>query len=173
MFREDDLVVYPTQGVGQIERIDHKNIGGADCEFYIVRIRSNNITLMVPVNNAANVGLRPLVSSQKAQSILQTLREDLEKTVLTGQNWNRRFREYSERLKSTDLSVVCEVMRELLLIGRGKELSFGERRLLEQAMNLVCGEVGTVLDMNVENLREEMMTLYAPLPIEEETQESA
>lgn len=167
MFKEEDLVVYPTQGVGQIERIDHKSIGGVECEFYIVRIRANNITLMVPVQNSINVGLRPLVSDTDARNILEVLRHDIDRAVFTGQNWNRRFREYSERLKSPDLKIVCDVLRELLLIGRGKQLSFGERRLLEQAMNLVCGELSEVLAISVNELRNELMALYAPFVAEE------
>ena len=137
MFTSEQLVVYPAQGVGQIERIDSQNIGGSACDFYIVRIRANSITLMVPVKNASNVGLRTLVSTKEAEHIWEALRNNPQQTVHTGQNWNRRFREYSERLKSPDLSIVANVLRELLLIGRTKDLSFGERRLLEQAMSLV------------------------------------
>ncbi|WP_165077327.1 MULTISPECIES: CarD family transcriptional regulator [unclassified Desulfovibrio] len=161
MFSPDKLVVYPAQGVGRIERIDHKDIGGIACEFYIVRIRANNITLMVPVHNAVNVGLRPLITRKEASRILDMLRSDRERTVFTGQNWNRRFREYSERLKSPELAVVADVLRELLLIGRTKELSFGERRLLEQAMSLVGGELAEVLGLSAEELRDELTALYA------------
>ncbi|WP_308620429.1 CarD family transcriptional regulator [uncultured Desulfovibrio sp.] len=161
MFAPDNLVVYPAQGVGRIERIDHKDIGGVACEFYIVRIRANNITLMVPVHNAVNVGLRRLITRKEANRILDVLRSDRERTVFTGQNWNRRFREYSERLKSPDLAVVADVLRELLLIGRNKELSFGERRLLEQAMSLVGGELAEVLGLSQDELREELLALYA------------
>ncbi|MCD7983280.1 MAG: CarD family transcriptional regulator [Desulfovibrio sp.] len=164
MFTPDDLVVYPAQGVGKIERIDRQNIGGIACEFYIVRIRANNITLMVPVHNAANVGLRMLTPKNEAQRILQTLRGDTDTPVYTGQNWNRRFREYSERLKSPELAVVTEVLRELLLIGRGKELSFGERRLQEQAMGLVTGELAEVLELSEDSLRGELLERYAPPP---------
>ena len=116
---------------------------------------------MVPVHNAVNVGLRPLIARNEASRILEALRSDRERTVFTGQNWNRRFREYSERLKSPDLSVVADVLRELLLIGRTKELSFGERRLLEQAMSLVGGELAEVLGLPPETLREELLALYA------------
>ena len=157
-------MVYPAQGVGKIERIDRQNIGGIACEFYIVRIRANNITLMVPVNNAVNVGLRTLTPKDEAQRILQTLRGDTDTPVYTGQNWNRRFREYSERLKSPELAVVTEVLRELLLIGRGKELSFGERRLQEQAMGLVTGELAEVLELSEDSLRGELLERYAPPP---------
>lgn len=171
MFATGNLVVYPAQGVGKIERIDHKDVGGAACEFYIVRIRANNVTLMIPVQNAANVGLRPLVSRLQASSILELLHGDMQQNVFTGQNWNRRFREYSERLKSPDLAIVAEVLRELLLIGRTKELSFGERRLLEQAMNLVSGELAEVLALPQKELREELLALYAP-PVPADTVES-
>ncbi|MBE6441975.1 MAG: CarD family transcriptional regulator [Desulfovibrio desulfuricans] len=164
MFTPDDLVVYPAQGVGKIERIDRKAVGDVVCELYIVRIRSNNVTLMVPVGNAASVGLRTLTPADKAAAILDSLRTDCNRTVFTGQNWNRRFREYSERLKSPDLAVVAEVLRELLLIGRNKELSFGERRLQEQAMGLVAGELAEVLHMAEGDIREELLAIYAPPP---------
>lgn len=173
MFSVDSLVVYPAQGVGIIERIDHKEIGGSACEFYTVRIRANNITLMVPVHNAATVGLRGLCSDDKASTILQALHANIDQHVFTGQNWNRRFREYSDRLKSPDLAVVADVLRELLLIGRTKELSFGERRLLDQAMTLVAGELAEILDISPDELREELLTLYAPVAEEMEEKESA
>lgn len=162
MFTSEQLVVYPAQGVGQIERIDSQNIGGSACDFYIVRIRANSITLMVPVNNASNVGLRTLVSTKEAEHIWNALRNNPQQTVHTGQNWNRRFREYSERLKSPDLSIVANVLRELLLIGRTKDLSFGERRLLEQAMSLVTGELGEVLHTEQRDLQSELISLYSP-----------
>ena len=159
MFTSEQLVVYPAQGVGQIERIDSQNIGGSACDFYIVRIRANSITLMVPVKNASNVGLRTLVSTKEAEHIWEALRNTPQQTVHTGQNWNRRFREYSERLKSPDLSIVANVLRELLLIGRTKDLSFGERRLLEQAMSLVTGELGEVLKTEQRDLQSELISV--------------
>ena len=168
MFTPDDLVVYPAQGVGQIERIDSKTVGGLVCELYIVRIRANNVTLMVPVNNAAHVGLRTLTATEEAVRILEELRNSTGKAVHTGQNWNRRFREYSERLKSPSLAIVAEVLRELLLIGRSKELSFGERRLQEQAMGLVTGELSEVLEIAEDKVRDELLEIYAPPPAPEE-----
>lgn len=167
MFDIDNLVVYPAQGVGRIEGIDRRDIGGAECEFYIVRIQANNITLMVPVNNANAVGLRHLSNTVQASAVLASLRGDLDQQVFTGQNWNRRFREYSERLKSSNLAVVADVLRELLLIGRTKELSFGERRLLEQAMGLVTGELAQVLEIDESAIRDELLEFYAPPAAEE------
>ncbi len=160
MFQADELVVYPAQGVGKIERITQDEISGVQCEFYIVRIVSNNITLMVPVHNALSVGLRPLSDNNKAKEILEILCSNTEITVHTGQNWNRRFREYTEKLKSVDLTQVAKVVRELLLIGRNKELSFGEKRLLEQAMSLITGELAEVLGMDEPSLKDKILSHY-------------
>lgn len=162
MFQPDTFVVYPAQGVGKIERIDCQEVGGAICRFYFVRIVANNITLMVPVRNAANVGLRHLISKEHAENILAMLLNVGTEVIHTGQNWNRRYREYSDKLRSGDLSDVTLVVRELLLIGRGKELSFGERRLLEQAMTMLAGELAQVLSLPEHALRERILAAYAP-----------
>jgi CarD family transcriptional regulator len=160
VFSVNELVVYPSQGVGKVERIEVQEIGGARAEFYIVRILSNNVTLMVPVNNARNVGLRPVCSLREGQNIFESLKDRSDFTGYTGQNWNRRYREYSEKLKSGDLSDVAYVLKELFLIGRDKELSFGERRLLEQAMSLVAMELAYAMGRDQEDIREDICKLF-------------
>ena len=168
MFAQNDLVVYPAQGVGRVERIEQQEIGGATAEFYIVRILSNNVTLMVPVDNAANVGLRAMCSSDKGTAILESLKDRSGFTGYTGQNWNRRYREYSEKLKSGDLYDVAYVLKELLLIGNDKELSFGERRLLEQAMNLITLELSLALDRPQEDVQDHIYSLFEDVLKKEE-----
>ena len=160
MFSVNELVVYPSQGVGRVERIESQEIGGTRAEFYIVRILSNNVTLMVPVKNAANVGLRPVCSLRCGQAIFESLKDRSEFTGYTGQNWNRRYREYSEKLKSGDLADVAYVLKELFLIGKDKELSFGERRLLEQAMNLVTMELSFSLNSDQETIKNSVTDLF-------------
>ena len=91
----------------------------------------------------------------------------MHQVIYTGQNWNRRFREYSDKLQSTDLAQVASVLKELLLIGQAKDLSFGEKRLQEQAMALVTGELAQVLTQPEENLRELILACYQPEPIAE------
>ena len=161
MFAKQQLVVYPAQGVGRIERVEKREVGGVSSTFYIVRIVSNNVTLMVPVGNAENVGLRDLCSKETGHAILEALRDRSGFTSHAGQNWNRRHRDYSERLKSGDLRHVALVLRELLLISRDKELSFGERRLLDQAMGLVTLELAHVLGRSQEDVRAEIDEIYA------------
>ena len=163
VFNVGDMAVYPAQGVGRIERIEQKNIGGLSYAFYIVRIISNNVTLMVPVANTHAVGLRPPASPESAEAVLAALADHGPFSGHGGQNWNRRYREYTGRLKNNDLGDVANVLHELLLIGRNKELSFGERRLLEQAMSLVCGELAVVLHLPEQVIRARIQDIF-PVP---------
>lgn len=153
VFSPNQLVVYPAQGVGKVERIERQEIGGVGMELYIVRILCNNVTLMVPVATAKNVGLRALSDKCKAESVLDFLQDRSDFTGHIGQNWNRRHREYSDKLKSGDLADVCHVLKELILISGEKELSFGERRLQEQAMALVSIELACILDQEPESIK--------------------
>ncbi|NDY55591.1 CarD family transcriptional regulator [Desulfovibrio sulfodismutans] len=161
MFSVDQLVVYPAQGVGKVERIESRDIGGATTDFFIVRILSNNVTLMVPVRNALNVGLRPLCTEDQGRAIIESLKDRSDFTGYTGQNWNRRYREYSEKLKSGDLADVAYVLKELLLIGQNKELSFGERRLLEQATGLLTLELSLSLSKEQDEVKAVINELFA------------
>ena len=172
MFSIDELVVYPAQGVGKVERIETQEIGGASTELYIVRILSNNVTLMVPVSNAVNVGLRALYTADEATGIMSYLDDRSDFTGYSGQNWNRRYREYSEKLKSSDLKDVAYVLKELILIGKDKDLSFGERRLLEQAMGLITLELSFALDKDQNDVKKEIEALFADV-LQKKEEESA
>lgn len=160
VFALDELVVYPAQGVGKVERIESQTVGGQCVNFYIVRILTNNVTLMVPVRNAPNVGLRQVCQQEEAEEILESLKDRSTFTGYTGQNWNRRYREYSEKLKSGNLADVAYVLKELLLIGGGKELSFGERRLLEQATGLLTLEIAYALSISQDEVKETINALF-------------
>ena len=163
MFSVDELVVYPAQGVGKVERIETQEIGGVATELIIVRILSNNVTLMVPVRNAKNGGLRGVYSSAQAEEIREYLQDRSDFTGYSGQNWNRRYREYSEKLKSSDLKDVAYVLKELILIGKDKELSFGERRLLEQAMGLISLELSFALKQDHAEVKKSIEALFADI----------
>ena len=160
MFSVNDLVVYPAQGVGKIEKIESQEIGGCPTNLYIIRILNNNIMVMVPVHNAVNVGLRPLCTNEEGESMLDYIRDRSDFTGYTGQNWNRRYREYSEKLKSENLQDVAYVLKELILIGKDKELSFGERRLLEQALQLITTELAFCLDSTPSDIRAKIYAFF-------------
>lgn len=172
VFVVNDLVVYPAQGVGRIEKVESQTIGGCPTELYVVRILSNNVMVMVPVRNAENVGLRALCTPKQARGILNYIQDRSDFTGYTGQNWNRRYREYSEKLKSYDPKDVAYVLKELILIGRDKELSFGERRLLEQALQLITTELAFTLKSTPEKIRGEIYAFFEDIlkPAEEPEQ---
>ena len=169
------MVVYPAQGVGVIERIETQELAGVAAEFYIVHIICNNINVLVPVKNAANAGLRSLCSAKEAECTLKYLGDYQNTQVHAGQNWNRRQREYTERLKTGTLEAVGSVLKELVLISAQKELSFGEKRLLEQSMSLVSGELAQVLKKDEEEIKETINSFYTGLfpPAEAEEGEVA
>ncbi len=153
MFSPDQLVVYPAQGVGVIERLETKKIGEHEAKFYIIKIITNGITVLVPVANAKNIGLRKLCTAEEAARVLESFANREAFTGYTGQNWNRRYREYSERLKTSLLEDASHVLKELILISGSKDLSFGERRLLEQSMTLVTSEIALVLEKDIETIK--------------------
>lgn len=159
-FAPEQLVVYPTHGVGIVDRIESQNIGGMKAEYYIVRIMGNNIILMVPVSTAANVGLRGLSSPEHCLEVMESFRDRSGFTGYTGQNWNRRYREYSEKLKTGALIDSCGVLKELLLISGEKDLSFGERRLLEQAMNIVTREIACATQIQRERVQDKIEAMF-------------
>ena len=111
MFTPGQLVVYPAQGVGKIERIDSQQVCGVQTEFFIVNILTSNITLMVPIKSAANVGLRSLASPAEAEDAMAMLKDLSKPAPVVGQNWNRRQREYNERLKQGTLQAVAGIIK--------------------------------------------------------------
>ncbi|MBQ4133725.1 MAG: CarD family transcriptional regulator [Desulfovibrionaceae bacterium] len=170
MFSPGQTVVYPAQGVGIIKSIETQELAGVSAEFYTVHILSTGINVLVPVKSAVNAGLRNLCSQEEARKTLDNLKDYQSAQVHAGQNWNRRQREYTERLKEGKLETVGGVLKELILISSRKELSFGEKRLLEQAMSLVAGELACVLNKDEEEIKETINSFYSdlfPSPAEE------
>jgi CarD family transcriptional regulator len=139
LFEIGDMAVYPTQGVGVIEDIEAREYSGLTQRFYILRIVDSDMKIMVPVSNAGNVGLRHLIDQQRITGIFDALAEP----QITGKiaSWSRRQREYNDKLKTGDLLDVAEVLRELYQISSAKELSYGEKKVLEQARKLLVTEV--------------------------------
>lgn len=139
MFNVGDLAVYPAHGVGRIEAIEKKSVGGEEYTFYIMRILENNMKIMIPQSNTAQVGLRQLISDEEVEKVFAILREkDVE---FTPQTWNRRYREYTERIKTGSIFDLAAVLRDLFLLQEEKPLSFGERKMMDTAKNLLVKEI--------------------------------
>ncbi len=139
MFQIGDLAVYPAHGVGRIESIEQREISGDTHDFFIMRILENDMIIMIPVDNVQNVGLRSVITKKEVKAIYQILKE--RKASVNSQTWNRRYRDYMEKIKTGSLTEVAEVLRDLCLLKGDKELSFGERKMLDTARNLLVKEI--------------------------------
>jgi CarD family transcriptional regulator len=138
-FEVGDRAVYPAHGVAEIVALESKDIAGQRKDFYILKVLHSEMKLMIPVDGALRTGLRRVVSAEIAEQVFDVLRSD-EVAVKPGP-WNRRFREYTELVNSGSLMEVAKVFRDLWRIRPDRELSYGERRLLEQSRTLLVSEL--------------------------------
>jgi len=156
MFQVGDKAVYPGHGVGVIESIETKQISGSELMFYILRITDNGLTIMIPRDNA--VGLRGVIRKLEIPKVLQILKaRDVE---IDTQTWNRRYREYMEKINTGSIFEIAEVIRDLHLLKNEKELSFGERKILDTAKNLLIKELAIVRDVKESDIVKEIRTIF-------------
>lgn len=144
MFKIGDTAVYPAYGVGIIERIESRQISGAEREFYVLRLIDSDMTIMIPKDSAKEVGMRALISPKEVPRVMNILKEKKKNSKSIQQTWNRRQREYMEKIRTGSIYVIAEVLRELYLLRLDKELSFGEKRVLDTARNLLVKELSLV-----------------------------
>jgi CarD family transcriptional regulator len=136
-----DKVIYPNHGLGVIQRIESRTIMGQTCGFYQLRMVSNDTTVLVPVENADNVGLRKAVGNQEVDRLFNLLSDG---KIDTHQNWKGRFKDNSDRMRTGSLFDVVEVLKSLTYLARSKNLSFREKRMLDRAKFLVVSEIAEV-----------------------------
>ena len=141
-FRIGDRAVYPAHGVAEIVAIESKEIAGSRKDFYVLRVVQSEMKLMIPCDGADRAGLRNVATAETAALVFEVLRA-AEVAVKPGP-WNRRFREYTELVNSGSLIEVAKVFRDLWRIRPDRELSYGERRLLEHSKNLLVAELALV-----------------------------
>ncbi|MFN3198601.1 MAG: CarD family transcriptional regulator [Bradymonadia bacterium] len=138
-FEVGDKAVYPKLGVTEIQSIETLEICGTTNRFYVLRCLDSDNTIRVPVRNARQVGLRSVVTEAEIEQVLEALRCNT--LQVEEPNWNRRHRRYLEKMKSGELREVAEVLRDLHLTAVDKTLSYGERRVLEDARQLLIQEL--------------------------------
>lgn len=162
-FKVGDRAVYPAHGVGMIERIERKEVSGTIMTFYILRILDNDMMIMIPTNNVAGVGLRELITKDKVSKVYQVLKK--KGPVIDTQTWNRRYREYMEKIKTGSVFEIAAVLRDLNLLKTTKTLSFGERRMLDTARTLLVKELALAKGVGEEKIEEELRAIFpAPPP---------
>ena len=145
-FKIGDPAVYGGYGVGVITAIETREIFGNKEVFYSVRIQDSETDILVPKNRTGEKGgLRPLADRKKIDEVMDILKSS-EMTVKNLRNWNKKLQEYSKKLKTGSLIEVAHVLKDLSLLKKKKNLSFGEKQVMEQAWNLLSKEAALVMD---------------------------
>lgn len=148
-FKVGDMAVYPAHGVGVIQAIETKSISGdKKASFYVLRILDTGVTIMIPTANVEQVGLRRVMDAKAVTSIYKILKN--RDAGIEPQPWNRRYRQYMDKLKSGSPFEIAEVLRNLLLLKGEKVLSFGERKMLDTARTLLVKEISLARDVTEE-----------------------
>ena len=157
-FKVGDKAVYPAQGVAEVISIDEKDIAGSRQRFYVLRILDTDRKIMVPVSNANAVGLRQVISEQEIREIFDILKE---RTIgFDTQTWNRRYRGFMDKIKTGSVYDVAEVLRDLYRLKAEKSLSFGERKMLETARNLIVKEIAVARRKSEEKVQAEIEKIF-------------
>ena len=159
-FKIGDMAVYPAHGVGEVTAIENREIGGSKEKFYILKIMDSGMTIMVPTSNVRHVGLREVIGSGEVDQVYAILKERGEYTI-TEQTWNRRYREYMDKIKTGSIYEIAEVLRDLSMLRFEKELSFGERKMLDTARNLIIKELSIAQVVEESEIAEEVDTIFA------------
>lgn len=146
-FNIGDKAVYPGHGVAEVTGLERREIAGSAMDFYVLRVLENDMKVMVPKSNANAVGLRQIVGSQQIKEVYGVLSRRGEK--ISTATWNRRYREYMEKIKTGSLMEIAAVLRDLCILRSDKDLSFGERKMLDTARTLLVQELA--LAKGVEN----------------------
>ena len=168
-FAVGDLAVYPAHGVGRIEAIESKVVNGETHDFYIMKIVENGMVIMIPTWNVKAVGLRDVISENEIPKIIEVMKSKRESGI-DNQTWNRRYRDYMDKIKTGSLFDVAEVFRDLSLLKLTKDLSFGERKLYDTAQGLLVKELSTARNTKEETIVSEIESLFIP-PEPEEAEE--
>lgn len=158
-FQIGDLAVYPAHGVGEIQAIESRVVNGEEHDFYIMKVLENGMVIMIPTKNVESVGLREIIDKKEVPKVYEVMkfRKD---GLPDNQTWNRRYREYMDKIKTGSLYDVAEVFRDLFLLKLTKDLSFGERKLYDTAQVLLVRELSTAKNKDEDAILSELESLF-------------
>lgn len=158
-FQVGDKAVYPAQGVAEVVGVDTKEIMGTSQTFYVLRVMDSDKKIMIPISNVDNVGLRNIITMKEVDAVYDIMRErDVD---LNQQTWNRRYRAYVEKIQTGSPFEIAEVLRDLNLLKFHKNLSFGERKMLDTARRLLVQEIAVAKDSSEEAIVEELEHIFS------------
>jgi CarD family transcriptional regulator len=157
-FRVGDKAVYPAHGVAEVTGIEKLEIAGQKQMFYVLRVLENGMKIRVPMKNVGAVGLRSVVGKHEVKEVYEILRS--KEVSVEGQTWNRRYREYMEKIKTGSVFEIAEVLRDLSLLKYDKDLSFGERKMLDTAKSLLVKELAVAKGSKEEKIARELDEIF-------------
>ena len=158
-FQVGDLAVYPAHGVGEIQAIESRVVNGEKHEFYIMKVVENGMVIMIPISNVESVGLRDIIDKKDVSRVYDVMKYRKD-GIPDNQTWNRRYREYMDKIKTGSLYDVAEVFRDLFLLKLTKDLSFGERKLYDTAQVLLVRELSTAKNTDEDTIISEIESLF-------------
>ena len=158
MFKVGDLAVYPAQGVGVIEAIENREVGGKKQLFYVMKIMGNGMKIMIPMDGAKSVGLREVIMKKEIPKVYAILRN--KDVTIDKQTWNKRYRDYLEKIKTGSVFEIARVLRDLFILKSDKNLSFGERKMMDTAKNLLIKEISVASNAEETKIEEDLRIIF-------------
>ena len=155
-FEIGDNVVYPHHGAGKVIRKELKEILGERREYLTIKILHNDMTVMVPTENAALAGLRRVIDEETVQKVLAVLQDECSEMP---KNWNRRFKYNRDKIKTGDIYELAEVVRNLAIREAQKGLSTGEKQMFTRAKKILASELMYALEMDEDEVEEHLQGL--------------
>ncbi|OCL27863.1 CarD family transcriptional regulator [Orenia metallireducens] len=165
MFEVGDKIVYPNHGAGTIIDIEQKEILGEKKQYYIMKLPIGDMKVMIPKDNVEEIGLRNVVDSNMVSKVYQVLKGDQSEM---SQNWNRRFRANTEKIKTGDIFEVAEVVRNLTIRDIVKGLSTGEKKMLNNSRQILISELVLAEGKDEKEVEEKINTIFEEQEFEEE-----
>ena len=157
-FQVGDKAVYPAQGVAEVVGIEEREIASTVTSFYVLKILDSEMKIMVPTVKAEQVGLRQVATRSEIDEVMEILRQ--KEVQVDKQTWNRRYRGFMEKIKTGSLFEVAEVYRDLSRLKSTKTLSFGERRMLDTARNLIVKELSVAKNSPETKVESELEAIF-------------
>jgi len=150
-FQIGDKVIYPNHGLGVVEKVEEKTILGTTTGFFHLRIISNETTVLVPVANVDNVGLRRAITDEEVERLFGLLGDG---NIDNHQNWKGRFKDNSDKMRTGSIYDMADVLKSLTFLAKSKSLSFREKRMLDRAKSLIVSEISEVMRLTVASIED-------------------
>ena len=157
-FNVGDKAVYPAHGVAEVVGLETREIGGNKTIFYILKILDTGMKIMIPKGNVGTVGLRDIINPADVKEVYNILKS--KEIAVEGQTWNRRYREYMDKIKTGSVFEIAEVLRDLSLLKATKDLSFGERKMLDTARTLLVKELAIAKGTKELKIEQELEKIF-------------